>query len=156
ADNELRMSDVEDFSGAANISCALHNLSQPLTGAIFDILVDVYQQFLVDAGLISVDLDHASGRVSGITVDDPEIEAQFAAAYEGRHEAFKAVLLKTRDYLGIGLARAWRRLSPQYLTYLDVLDAMLAVDHHLTGGRFERSIWESFAWREIRPGHFAG
>ena len=149
ADNELRMSDVEDFSGAASISCALHDLSQPLTGAVFDIFVDVYQQFLVDAGLISADLDRASGRVSGVTVDDPEIEARFAAAYEGRHEAFKAVLLKTRDYLGTGLAHAWRRLSPSYLTYLDVLDALLDVDRYLTGGRFARPIWESFAWREI-------
>jgi hypothetical protein len=149
ADNDLRMSDVEDVSSAENISCALHDLSQPLTGAIFDILVDVYQQFLVDAGLISADLDRASGRVSGVTVDDPEIEARFAAAYEGRHGAFKAVLLKTRDYLGAGLAHAWRRLSPDYLNYLDILDALLAVDRYLTGGRFARSIWESFAWREI-------
>jgi len=156
ADNDLRMSDVEDFSRAENISCALHDLSQPLTGAIFDILVDVYQQFLVDAGLISADLDRASGRVSGVTVDDPEIEARFAAAYEGRHEAFKAVLLKTRDYLGTGLAHVWRRLSPHYLTYLDILDAVLAVDRYLTGGRFARLIWESFAWREIQPGHFTG
>jgi hypothetical protein len=149
ADNDLRMSDVEDLSGAQNISCALHDLSQPLTGAIFDIFVDVYQQHLVDAGLISADLDRASGRVSGILVDDPEIEVRFAAAYEGRHEAFKAVLLETRDYLGTGLAHAWRRLSPHYLNYLDVLDALLAVDRYLTGGRFAQTIWESFAWREI-------
>ena len=156
ADNEMRMSDVEHFSKAESISCALHDLSQPLTGAIFDIFVDVYQQFLVDAGLISVELDRASGRTSGMTVDDPEIETRFASAYEGRHEAFKAVLLKTRDYLGTALAHVWRRLSPRYLRYLDVLDAMLAVDRHLTGGRFARLIWESFAWREIRPGPGAG
>ena len=156
ADNELRMSDVENLSNVENISCALHDLSQPLTGAIFDIFVDVYQEFLVDAGLITADLDRASGRLSGVTVNDPEIEARFAAAYEGRHEAFKAVLLKTRDYLGIGLAYAWRRLSPRYLTYLDVLGAVLAADRYLTGGRFAGLIWESFLWREIRPGPVAG
>ena len=103
----------------------------------------------MDAGLISVELDHASGRVSGIPVDDPAIEARFASAYEGRHEAFKAVLLETRDYLGTGLAHAWRRLSPHDLSYLDVLDAMLAVDRDLTGGRYAQTIRESFAWREI-------
>jgi hypothetical protein len=116
---------------------------------VFDVFVDVYQQNLVDAGLISVELDHASGRVSGIPVDDPAIEARFESAYEGRHEAFKAVLLQTRDYLGTGLARALGRLSPHYLSYLDVLDAMLAVDRDLTGGRFAETIRESFAWREI-------
>ena len=149
ADNDLRMSDVEDFSIYRDLNCAVHELSQPLTGAVFDIFVDVYQQNLVDAGLISVELDDASGRVSGIPVDDPAIEARFASAYEGRHEAFKAVLLQTRDYLGTGLARAWRHLSPHYLSYLDVLDAMLAVDRDLTGGRFAETIRESFAWREI-------
>ena len=149
ADNDLRMSDVEDFSIFRDFNCAVHELSQPLTGAVFDIFVDVFQQNLVDAGLISSDLDHASGRVSGIPVDDPAVEERFRSAYEGRHEAFKTVLLQTRDYLGTGLARAWRRLSPHDLRYLDVLDAMLAVDSDLTGGRFTRNIQESFAWREI-------
>jgi hypothetical protein len=149
ADNDLRMSDVEDFSLYRDLNCAVHELSQPLTGAVFDIFVDVYQQNLVDAGLISAELDYASGRVSGIPVDDPAIEARFASAYEGRHEAFKAVLLETRDYLGTGLAHAWRRLSPHDLSYLDVLDAMLAVDRDLTGGRYAQTIRESFAWREI-------
>jgi len=149
ADNDLRMSDVEDLSTSRDLSCALHELAQPLTGAVFDIFVDVYQQNLVDAGLISAELDHASGRVSGILVDDPAIEVRFASAYEGRHEAFKAVLLQTRDYLGTGLAHVWRRLSPHYLTYLDVLDALLSVDRDLTGGRYARTIRESFAWREI-------
>ena len=154
ADNDLRMSDVEDFSVFRDLNCAVHELSQPLTGAVFDIFVDVYQQNLVEAGLITVELDHASGRISGIPVDDPAIEDRFRSAYEGRHEAFKAVLLETRDYLGTGLARAWRRLSPHDLSYLDVLDAMLAADGDLTGGRFSQNIRESFAWREIdsRPG----
>jgi len=149
ADNDLRMSDVDDLSKSQDISCALHELSQPLTGAVFDIFVDVYQQNLVDAGLISVELDRASGRVSGTLVDDPVIEARFASAYEGRHEAFKAVLLQTRDYLGTGLVHSWRRLSPHNLSYLDVLDALVSVDRDLTGGRYAQTIRESFAWREI-------
>lgn len=149
ADNDLRMSDVENRPAFRNLSCALHELAQPLTGAVFDVFVDMYQQKLVDAGLISAELDHASGRVSGILADDPAIEVAFASAYEGRHEAFKAVLMQTRDYLGTGLAHAWRRLSPRYLTYLDVLDALLAVDRDLTGGRYAETIRESFAWREI-------
>ena len=148
ADNDLRMSDVVNVS-PRDLNCAVHELAQPLTGAVFDIFVDVYQQNLVDAGLITAELDHASGRVSGILVDDPEIEVRFASAYEGRHEAFKAVLLQTRDYLGHGLAHAWRRLSPDYLDYLDVLDALLAVDRDLTGGRYAQTILESFAWRGI-------
>lgn len=154
ADNDLRMSDVADVSMPAELLCqsARHELAQPLTGAVFDILVDVYQQKLVGAGLIGEELDRLSGRVSGVPVDDPAIDARFAAAYEGRHDAFKAALLDARDYVGTGLACAWRRLSPHYLTYADVRDALLSVDADLTGGEYRETIAGSFAWREIGSG----
>jgi hypothetical protein len=151
ADNDLRMSDVADVSTPVELLCqpARHALAQPLTGAVFDILVDIYQGSLVDRGLISQSLDRASGRVSGIPVDDPTIDARFAAAYEGRHQAFKAALLDARDYVGTALACAWRRLSPHHLTYTDVFEHLLSVDAVLTGGEYRETIAESFTWREI-------
>jgi hypothetical protein len=151
ADNDLRMSDVADVSTPVELLCqpARHQLAQPLTGAIFDLLVDVYQQCLVEDGLISEQLDRQSGRVSGVTVDDPAIDARFAAAYEGRHEAFKATLLDARDYVGACLAGVWSRLSPDRLTFVDVGNALLSVDRELTGGKYCQTIVESFAWREI-------
>lgn len=151
ADNDLRMSDVADVSTPVELLCqpARHQLAQPLTGAIFDLLVDVYQHCLVEDGLISEQLDWQSGRVSGITVDDPAIDARFAAAYEGRHEAFKATLLDARDYVGACLAAVWSRLSPNQLTFVDVGNAFLSVDRELTGGKYCRNIIESFTWREI-------
>ncbi len=151
ADNDLRMSDVADVSTPVELLCqpARHALAQPLTGAIFDILVDIYQGILVERGLISEALDLASGRVSGIPVDDPAIDARFVAAYEGRHLAFKAALLDARNYVGTALACAWRRLSPDHLTYADVLDHLLSVDAVLTGGDFRETIAECFTWREI-------
>jgi hypothetical protein len=151
ADNALRMSDVANASAAAGLGCQpkRHELAQPLTGAIFDILVDVYQQTLVDTGLISAQLDRLSGRVTGIPVDDPAIDDMFAAAYRGRHDAFKAALLAARDYVGTALACAWRRLSPNRLAFVDVGNALLAVDRALTGGKYRETIRESFVWREI-------
>ena len=153
ADNALRMSDVADVSTPVELLCQpeRHQLAQPLTGAIFDILVDVYQQNLVDTGLIGARLDRLSGRATGVPVDDPAIDVLFAAAYQGRHDAFKAALIEARDYVGLGLACAWRRLSPDHLTYAGVLDALLSVDRDLTGGRYGTTILESFGWREIEP-----
>lgn len=158
ADNALRMSDVSDVSIPVELLCqpARHELAQPLTGAVFDILVDVYQQNLVEQGIISESLDRASGRVSGVPVDDPAVDARFAAAYEGRHEAFKAALLDARDYVGMGLACAWCRLSPNHLTYVDVKEALLSVDRDVTGGKYRETIVESFAWREIRTTPLGG
>ncbi len=151
ADNPLRMSDVADVSTPVELLCQpeRHQLAQPLTGAIFDILVDIYQQNLVEAGLISAELDRLSGRVTGVPVDDPTIDVLFAAAYEGRHDGFKAALVDARDYVGTGLACAWRRLSPNHLRYIDVGNALVSVDRDLTGGKYRETILESFVWREI-------
>jgi hypothetical protein len=151
ADNTLKMSDVADPATPARLLCqpARHSLAQPLTGAIFDVLVDIYQRTLWKRGLISAALDRASGRVSGETVDDPAIGAMFAAAYEGRHEAFRLALQDTGDYLGTALAWTWRRLSPEYLSYEDVLEQLLWADAFLTGGEYRDTIVECFVWREI-------
>ncbi len=151
ADNTLKMSDVADADTPVQLLCepAKHSIAQPLTGAVFDILVDIYQQTLVERGLISASLDRDSGRVSGETVHDPAIGVRFAAAYRGRHEAFKRALQETGDYLGTLLAWAWRRLSPDYLSYENVLDLLLAGDTHLTGGAYRETIKSCFFWREI-------
>jgi hypothetical protein len=152
ADNPLRMSNVADVSTPVELLCQpeRHQLAQPLTGAIFDVLVDVYQQGLLDSGLISPRLDHLSGRVTGVPVDDPLIDVLFRAAYAGRHDAFKTALVQARDCVGLMLACAWQRLAPDHLTYSDVLEALLSADDDLTGGRYGTTILESFAWREIR------
>ena len=151
ADNTLKMSDVADADTPVHLLCEpeKHSLAQPLTGAVFDLLTDIYQQTLFERGLISASLDRASGRVTGITVDDPAIGAMFAAAYRGRHEAFKRALQDTGDYVGTALAWAWRRLSPEYLRYGDVLELLLLADADLTGGVYRDTIMECFAWREI-------
>jgi hypothetical protein len=151
ADNELKMSDVANPATPVQFLCqpARHSLAQPLTGAVFDLLVDIYQRTLLERGLISASLDRASGRVSGIPVDDPAIGAMFAAAYSGRHEAFKRALQDTGNYLGTLLARAWRRLSPDYLSYEDVLELLLSADADLTGGEYRDTIMACFVWREI-------
>jgi hypothetical protein len=151
ADNDLKMSDVADAATPVQLLCqpALHSLAQPLTGAVFDLLVDIYQQTLLERGLISASVDRASGRLSGIAVDDPAITAMFSAAYSGRHEAFKRALQDTGDYLGTALAWAWRRLSPEYLRYEDVLELLLSADADLTGGEYRDTIMACFVWREI-------
>jgi hypothetical protein len=52
--NMLRMSDVADVTTPADqlSQPELHRIGEPLTGAIFDIFVEVYQELLVEAGLI--------------------------------------------------------------------------------------------------------
>jgi hypothetical protein len=145
--NYARMSDVGDEP---------HDRSLPLTGGIFDVMVEVFQKNLVTAGLIDQDLaDRSSGMPGGI--QDPEqIQADFAAAYEGNEGAFKNALLAARDYLGKLLAVTWEKLSADFLSYHDILRTLIRADRDITGGAHQQTIRECFAWREISiaPGSF--
>ncbi|TDJ14556.1 MAG: hypothetical protein E2O65_14135 [Gammaproteobacteria bacterium] len=149
--NSLRMSDVADvMTPAEQLSQPeLHRLGEPLTGAIFDIFVEVYQELLVDAGLIDAELAALSYGAPEDGAPLASIERRFAAAYRDRHDAFKEVLLRARDYLGALLTNTWMRIPRHLLSFRDVSMALLASDLSLTGGRYRQIIRGSLAWREI-------
>ena len=126
-----------------------HDLSQPLTGALFDTLVDIFQELLVERGLIARAVADLSDLVGEYPAYLPAVQAAFDAAYPGRARAFRQALFDARDYLGFALAEVWKRLSPHFLTYAQVGDLLIAVDQAMSGGRYRAEIYESFAWREI-------
>ncbi|MEU4560986.1 hypothetical protein AB0F72_21615 [Actinoplanes sp. NPDC023936] len=140
--NAMRMSDVGNEP---------HDRSLPLTGAIFDTMVEVFQQDLVDKKLISDDLRNRSTNLPGTAHDLDRIQADFTAAYTGNEAAFKQSLLLARDYLGRLLATTWAALSPDFLTYHTMLRTLLDADRALTGGVNAAIIRSCFAWREIAP-----
>jgi hypothetical protein len=126
-----------------------HDLSEPLTGAIFDILVDIFQETLVDRGLISRKTARLSNMVRSNPDYEPIIQAAFDATYPLAPDAFRLALTEARDTTGQLLAETWKRLGPDFLSFEDVGNNMLAMDQLLTAGRYNRPIAESFAWREI-------
>ncbi|WP_328468058.1 hypothetical protein OHA21_50730 [Actinoplanes sp. NBC_00393] len=140
--NGLRMSDVSEQP---------HERSLPLTGAIFDTMVEVFQHDLVAKKLISDDLRIRSTNLPGTSHDLTQIQEEFTAAYTGNESAFKESLLLARDYVGRLLAVTWGTVSPDFLTYHGVLRTMLQADRDLTGGVNAAIIRECFAWREIAP-----
>ena len=143
ASNTLKMSDF----AAGWID--EHALSQPLTGAIFDIFVDVFQEMLVDQGLIERDIAEATRRVRSHPEDAERLQSIFDAAFADRGAAFRAALVEARDYLGLALARTWRRLTADFFSYGDVALQLIETDRVMTGGRYRRAMIESFDWREI-------
>jgi hypothetical protein len=143
--NAKRMSDV---------GTEPHDRSLPLTGAIFDTMVEVFQKNLVANGLIPQELRDASNNIPNDMVDlDPEdIQRRFTAAYSGKEAEFKTSLLAARDYIGRLLAVTWGDLSADFLTFHDVLRGLIRADRELTGGGDNQQIIrDSFAWREIAP-----
>ena len=123
-----------------------HTMSLPLTGAVFDILVEVFQELLVEDGLISQELDTLSRQQEDSSA--AVVQQQFDRAYAGRHDEFKRVLLDARDYVGRLLATAWRSLSWD-VSFGKVAAALLAADGELARGAGQRIILESVRWRGI-------
>ena len=122
-----------------------HALSQPLTGALFDVLVDIFQEMLVERGLIPREVAEATRRVR----DEPEradlVQPIFEAAYEGRYDGFRAALIDARDYAGKALAETWQRLRADDFSYLEV-----AADAHRGRHGDERRPLPAGARRELR------
>ena len=132
-----------------------HKLSQPLTGAMFDVLIDVFHENLLDGGLIPPEMEDLSDKLEG----DPQyiniMQGQFDAYYARDPLGFKDALLLARDYLGTYLADAWRMLEPRTISYLGVGNALIDIDEGITGGRFRRIIKQNFEMRDIgwaKPG----
>ncbi|WP_341531903.1 hypothetical protein WKK05_38525 (plasmid) [Nostoc sp. UHCC 0302] len=145
----LQIREAFNYERMSTVSREPHDLSLPLTGAIFDVFVEVFQKELVQAGLISEELAKRSFHSPDENEDDNAIQAEFAAAYRGRDQQFKESLLRARDYLGALLAHTWNRISPDNLSYLKVGLQLMNSDLSISGGQHQNTIRECFAWREI-------
>ena len=126
-----------------------HDLSEPLTGAMFDILADIFQESLVERGLISPEVEELAELVEFGGAESAELQGAFNLAYAEDAEGFAEALLDARDIVGIYLAELLWALDPDFLDYGDVADAMLAVDERESGGRFADIIDGNFERRGI-------
>jgi len=147
--NSYRMSDVGNEP---------HERSLPLTGGIFDIMVEVFQKKLVEQNLISRALAERSTQGPGPRRDEnlEAIQTDFDEAYAGNEAAFRKALLEARDYLGRLLALTWGGLEPNFLSYHGILRELMRADRKLAQQEgalpdHQETIRSCFAWREITP-----
>ncbi len=143
ASNLIKLSEFEDGWHDE------HELGLPLIGAMFDILVDVFHENLVERGLISLEFEDLADRVERRPEYMPLIQSLFDKAFERDPKGFEGALLDARDDLGLALAATLTQLSPHFLNFDDVGDTMLMVDRELFAGRYQREIRNNFRWREI-------
>jgi hypothetical protein len=126
-----------------------HALSQPLTGALFDIFVAMFQENLVKRGLIARRTADMTEAIRIHPEHWSQIQSAYDDAYCGQENGFREALIEAREYSGKMLADAWKRASPDFLTYADYAKLLLTVDRELSRGEFEKEMIESFVWRGI-------
>jgi len=126
-----------------------HKLALPLTGAVFDILCDIYHRLLVARGLIDVDLVALVEEEHRLGENESRIQVGFDDAYSISPLGFRECLYEAREWLGQYLALAWQRLTADTFSYAGLADTLLEVDRELGGGRFHEAIDSSFRWRDI-------
>ena len=104
-----------------------HQLAQPLTGALFDSLVELYQDGLVRRGVLPPDLDPPGWTVQSVTQSLDRLQSMHHDAVAHHRRAFVASLIEARDTLGFALAASWRRLRPENFTFAGFAEKFLDV-----------------------------
>ncbi len=126
-----------------------HKLSEPLTGAFFDIFVDFFHECLLDYNAIDRTLEEASDALLATKSYAPIMQDMFDKAYAKDPDSFRSALIDARDILGTFLADTWQRLDPNDFSYTNVANAFLTVDAEHTNGRYESIILGNFKMRGI-------
>ena len=126
-----------------------HKLSQPLTGAFFDILVDIFHECLVERGCISPEMEDLSDKLLATPDYAPVMQALFDEAYAAKPEQFKEALIEARDIMGTYLADTWEVIDRNDLNFSDVAQIFEDIEHKHTGGRFKKIIRGNFDIRDI-------
>ena len=126
-----------------------HDLSQPLTGAVFDTLVDIYHDGLVAERLIGREVAELVRILDREPAAGAEVQAIFDRTFDRHPQGFLAAFTHARDWLGRALALLFEHVDPSTLTFAGVIDELIAIDRELTGGRFVPALRENARWRDI-------
>jgi hypothetical protein len=126
-----------------------HTLSLPYSGALYDLLVAIYQRGLMDRNVVAAAPERlANGAVRQALADiDRALPAQPGSA----REQIKDALVAARDEVARLLAATWVGLSGSVVTYPDAVNRMITADVKLHSGRNASVIRAVFAARVIAP-----
>jgi hypothetical protein len=121
--------------------------AQPLLGAAFDILVEMYEALLVERELIPGTLAARSTRATASRRST--VRREFAARFKENPDGFADALRDaTADFARL-LARAWRTSRRTGVTFSRVASNIAAADARLHRSRYGRIIRDAFARRRI-------
>jgi hypothetical protein len=131
-----------------------HAVAEPLTGAIFDILVEIYQDTLVVEGMIAPEAD-----VRGWTRDEVDaaftgVQTHSARALARFRHGFTVAIRHARDSVGRAMAHVIHTVEPDGLTFDEVAARFIEGLLEQGNGAILEAMLDHFLWRGIDPRRF--
>jgi hypothetical protein len=125
-----------------------------LTGAIFDVLVEIYQDELVSRGLIAPDLDARGWTREEVERAMSAIHAESGRALARFTRGFYAALTVARHVVAHCMAHVIATIHPETLTFPRVAAHFVEAAAALGQARNLPALVDHFLWREIDPRPF--
>jgi hypothetical protein len=126
-------------------------LSLPLSGALFDILVEFFQDGLVARGIIPPDDDIRGWSREEIEGDYDRLARIYGGKLASHRDAFRQSLIEARDLAGLCLADALTQLHSDHFDYDDLAACFLMAALARGQEANRAAIIEHFQWRGIDP-----
>ena len=163
-DNTVRLRDLQGlrlledgtWRDPLNLGRNAHVLAAPLTGAVWDILVELFQEGLVAEGIIPPDRDTRSWTPAAVTAAMAPLRHASAEALARFEGVFRHCLHRARDRVGLAMAQTILRLDPETLSFGQV--AALLIEALAEPGATPRiamgALLDIFDERDIDPRPF--
>lgn len=128
-----------------------HALAEPLTGAMFDILVELFQDGLLARGAIPPQQDIRGWSRAEAEAGLDLVQARSARALAAFGRAFRSALLDARHVLGRCMAHVLRTVRPDGLDYGQVAAAVIEASRQAGQAHLTDEFMDIFRLRGIDP-----
>jgi hypothetical protein len=128
-----------------------HAIAEPLTGAVFSALVEIYQDELVSRGLITPELDARGWTPEDVQEALSEIHLGTGSALRQFEDGFYAALNVARHIVGRCMAHVILTIRPETLNFAGVAARFLEAAVALGQARNLPALMDHFVWRGIDP-----
>jgi hypothetical protein len=131
-----------------------HAIAAPLEGAIFDCLVEIYQETLVAEGLLPEESDVRGWTRGEVAAAFDTLNLSTSRAYRRFEAGFVAAIELARDQVAGALAHVMLTVRPERLTFDEVAARFLEGLLQQGNGRIMPALLDQFLWRGIDPRPF--
>jgi hypothetical protein len=131
-----------------------HAIAGPLTGAIFDVLVELFQDRLVSDGLIPPELDTRGWTREDVEKSFARLRVEIGRVHRVFHADFVSAIEESRDLVGHAMAHVMLTMHPNYLTFGEVAARFIEALLLRGKGTLLPALLAHFLYRRIDPRPF--